>query len=731
MGPALNFDISAGSLTLNNLQQDGERGIEILHRAVALAAMHDSAESFPQPKCHPETRTKMLEDLRTWAMDRHGKPTILWLHGPAGAGKSAIMQTLADELRDGGVLGGCFFFKRGHATRGNAKTLFATIAYQLALSVSWLRTSICEIVENDPSIVGRSVGIQMQNLISEPCSPHRNRDPVAIIIDGLDECEGHNVQREILRVIRQTSSDHTIPLRFFIASRPEPHIREMLESPFYSGHYRSFDVEKSFRDVFKYLSDEFARIHREHDTMRNIPRPWPSPDVLDNLVEKSSGHFIYASTIIKFIDDKNYRPMQRLAVVQDAKSTDSESAFEALDQLYLIILNFAPRQSELIPILCAVVNFQLDVDGIDELFGLPVGETRLVLRSLHSVLRVPQEERISSHHASFLDFLDNPNRSRNFCVGTVKCRFDLARSCLQHMTRPCSEIKWWETQQINDFIKIIVSLPLSAEVAELFPLIGSIDPEYVFHESYNNDWGHLISWLRKLPSAPQDLITLWEDYAYMLAIQRALRSKVWLGSQAMIKHMSPELLRILVPLTLLPATWLSQLCGPLSLTWTELRTSFCRPCSVGCDEDGLPALDPRWACRDAALRYIRTMVQNHSGADSEKYWRGYWISYLVRSSPACRILYCELWSINPVSLWFTDASAELLIHHVSKWLQSFPQPKMDLIAYWELGRTPNPYEDCTHSKVHLERAEDEWSDIVNCWDNQVLKLHGLHRPLAS
>ncbi|KAJ6465422.1 hypothetical protein C8R45DRAFT_910793 [Mycena sanguinolenta] len=354
--------------------------------------MHDSAESFPQPRCHPETRTNMLEDLRDWALDPNPQNTILWLYGPAGAGKSAIMQTLAEQLRDMGRLGGCFFFKRNHATRGNAKTLFATIAYQLILGVPWLRTPISQVVENDPSIVIRSIETQMQKLISEPCFPHGYRDSLAIIIDGLDECEDHGIHEKILRAICNSFSEYTIPVRFFIASRPEPHIHEVFDSQFYSDRYHSFNVEQSFEDVHKYLRDEFSRIHREHDTMKSIPQPWPSSDILWGLVQKSSGHFIYASTIIKFIDDKNYRPTQRLAVVQDANGTGSKSAFDPLDQLYMTILSSAPRQSELVPTLCAIANFRVHPKAIDQLFRLPEGETRLLLKGLHSLLDVPSND---------------------------------------------------------------------------------------------------------------------------------------------------------------------------------------------------------------------------------------------------------------------------------------------------------------------------------------------------
>ncbi|KAJ7791018.1 hypothetical protein B0H14DRAFT_2937115 [Mycena olivaceomarginata] len=126
----------------------------------------------------------MLEDLRKWALGPNPKTTILWLHGPAGAGKSAIMRTLASRLHEDERLGGCFFFKRGHTMRGNPKTLFATIAYQLALNIEWLRAPISQVVEKNPSILARSIETQMQELISKPF----------IVIDGLDEWDGHAYQ---------------------------------------------------------------------------------------------------------------------------------------------------------------------------------------------------------------------------------------------------------------------------------------------------------------------------------------------------------------------------------------------------------------------------------------------------------------------------------------------------------------------------------------------------------
>ncbi|KAF7372936.1 Nacht and wd40 domain-containing protein [Mycena sanguinolenta] len=186
-------------------------------------------------------------------------------------------------------------------------------------------------------------------------------------------------------------------------------------------------------------------------------------------------------------------------MVQDASSTGSASPFEVLDQLYLTILASARRQSELIQILCAIVIFRLVPRTINQLFGLAQGETRLILRGLHSVLNIPwdDEDETVSHHASFLEFLNNHDRSSNLCVGILNNQISLARSLLQVYARPfqCNNIHF-----LSRLIRFIVSLPPSDAVAELCPLIGSINPDYIFHpEEYQLEYDYfedIVSWLK-------------------------------------------------------------------------------------------------------------------------------------------------------------------------------------------------------------------------------------------
>ncbi|KAJ7883174.1 hypothetical protein B0H14DRAFT_2339717 [Mycena olivaceomarginata] len=123
-----------------------------------LEAVYNSAESFPQPRCHPQTRVKLLNDLHEWATSNEAVLPMRWLHGPAGAGKSAVMQTLCQRLEAEGALGGDLFFKLGHPTRGNANALFAALAYQLALYNPAFKLLISKILEKDPSNATRSLG---------------------------------------------------------------------------------------------------------------------------------------------------------------------------------------------------------------------------------------------------------------------------------------------------------------------------------------------------------------------------------------------------------------------------------------------------------------------------------------------------------------------------------------------------------------------------------------------
>ncbi|KAJ7899397.1 hypothetical protein B0H13DRAFT_1718133 [Mycena leptocephala] len=373
------------------------------------------------------------EDVHAIQLPPLGKKSspIVWLHGPAGAGKSAIAQSLCQKLEEEGRLGASFFFKRGHPSRGHAKRLIATIAYQLALHLPDFNCQISKSVESDPSLVDKSLSIQLQELIVEPCRRSTSAHPLVVVIDGLDECEDKNIQQEILHSIGHAVTKQ-LGLQFLVASRPEPHIHEIFMGLLNNLHC-PLNVNQSFEDVRKYLLDEFARIYQEHcATMAMVPEPWPSPEIIHDLGEKSSGYFIYASTIIKFIDDKNFRPTERLLVITGMAEPHFGVPFAALDQLYTQILSQVPARPQLLKILTVIAaKIPLKAAHIEQLLQLEPGDVQLALHGLHSVIDLPEGHEISAHHASFCDFLQDPARAGIFYVGGFQHRTDLSRHILK------------------------------------------------------------------------------------------------------------------------------------------------------------------------------------------------------------------------------------------------------------------------------------------------------------
>ncbi|KAJ7902285.1 hypothetical protein B0H13DRAFT_1717578 [Mycena leptocephala] len=166
--------------------------------------------------------------------------------------------------------------------------------------------------------------------------------------------------------------------------------------------------------------------------------PWPSPEIFDQFVKKSSGYFIYASTVIKFVDDNNFRPTKRLDQLQETLSL--ESPFSGLDQLYTQILSGVPDDLPLLSILKAITfsKFQLSSIQVEQLLELEADDVQLTLRNLHSVLNVSHEWwAITGYHASFQDFLQDAKRAGKFYVGAEQLCVDLAHSVFKALTYQC------------------------------------------------------------------------------------------------------------------------------------------------------------------------------------------------------------------------------------------------------------------------------------------------------
>ena len=245
---------------------------------------------------------------------------LLWLYGPAGAGKSAIAQTIAEMCANLGLIIASFFFSRASQSRNNEKRLISSVAYQLAISIPSTRSYIESAVQIDPAIFDRSLQTQIDTLIIQPLeNACADVDPAVvkqwprlIIVDGLDECDGPSIQCSIIRLLSK-------------AFRSESHVS------------RHIVLDKSYKpdvDVKDFLVSRFKEIKENHQLATFISESWPSEEVVDQLVRNSSGQFIYASTVMKYLDSPKYRPMRRLDVIMGLRPVEGDMPYKELDALY-------------------------------------------------------------------------------------------------------------------------------------------------------------------------------------------------------------------------------------------------------------------------------------------------------------------------------------------------------------------------------------------------------------
>ncbi|KAF8988965.1 hypothetical protein BDQ17DRAFT_1334337 [Cyathus striatus] len=287
-----------------------EKAFERLQKEIVVGATHDAGERYDVPKCHPETRKAVLSNIMSWVSNDNEATRVMWLYGPAGAGKSAIAQTTAEECHNEGKLAASFFFSRFGAGRNVKTGLVATIAFQICVSVPAMKESIIKNIEKNPNIFNANIRTQMQALIVEPFKVvdselSTNPIPRLVIIDGLDECQNRKDQAEIIEAIAKSFSVmNNCSLRFLLVSRPEVEIRRAFNTDSIASSCTRVALDDTFdpdKDIALYLRSHFQALKREHMLGSMLPTSWPSDNSVDEIVWKSSGQFIYASIICDVI----------------------------------------------------------------------------------------------------------------------------------------------------------------------------------------------------------------------------------------------------------------------------------------------------------------------------------------------------------------------------------------------------------------------------------------------
>ncbi|KAF7975801.1 hypothetical protein HWV62_8481 [Athelia sp. TMB] len=293
----------------------------------------DGASWDPKLTCLPGTRLTMLGILIEWAKGA-GSEKICWLSGVAGSGKSAILHSIAQALKRDGYLASAFFFGRDTASRNTAKNLFTTLARDIASLSSRAAEDIAEALEAEPSLATAPLSRQFDALILGPCRHLPTDRPAVFVIDALDESITHDLDTELLTILRDKATQFPPQVRILITSRPTNTIEEYLSR---RNHVvaHSIDVHSAENkvDIDMYVDTQL----RDEVILHKMGLTSPDEAIIRDLKRLAEGLFVWIVTICNFLRTA-HRPKDKLQALLSKSSQQGTHPEKKMDQLYAAIL---------------------------------------------------------------------------------------------------------------------------------------------------------------------------------------------------------------------------------------------------------------------------------------------------------------------------------------------------------------------------------------------------------
>jgi hypothetical protein len=328
----------------------------------------------------------------------------------------------------------------------------ATLASQLATAVPGTAPCIKQALNSQSQLLDpttythnqTSLSDQLLSLLLTPFKiayergdvPNR-RLPLIIVVDGLDECEETSqVQVFLTTILGFFQKNPSLPLRFFLSTRIEPHIertysKEKVVQNDLDSHGSQEEMDIFFEESF---SQEVLNRDRVIQAFVKQYGAWPNPHQLRSLSNHTKGSFLLAARMVHYIldsADDNLTPIERLPRALKMELN--------LDELYM--QTFSRHQN--LPLFFDIISaitlliIPLSMSALANFLGVPTYRVVHVLQRMQSVIEVPPDDSskpVNFCHASLRAFCRTENRSRQFYVSPAH-HLQLAYRCFLRNVR--------------------------------------------------------------------------------------------------------------------------------------------------------------------------------------------------------------------------------------------------------------------------------------------------------
>jgi len=282
----------------------------------------------------------------------------------------------------------------------------------------------------DPAILTANSETQLRKLILDPILQTQAHLPkrLVVVIDALDECDDNivvNIVGLLATTLEKYDPSICIRFRFLVTSRPEEALVE-----FFTGlHIPSFDMStvNPEKDIRIFLKDELQKL------ANSTPYEMKEKDIW-LLAKVSGGVFVAARIAVDFVAFGK-SPDSQLQKLHNA------GHISGLDVVYQLVLDTIAQESSvwdiLQPIATIVVSFTpLSRQALTDLLHIKTEHLDNLLYALRAVIHVREGDAVYPIHASFRDFLTDPNRCTNprVFVNSTRHHSMISRACFDCMT---------------------------------------------------------------------------------------------------------------------------------------------------------------------------------------------------------------------------------------------------------------------------------------------------------
>jgi len=408
-----------------------------VEQQLLLSRLNRVKTGYDRDRCCMEgTRKFLLGQIVAWVTngaEQIDGGNTCWIYGIPGIGKTSLAHSICSRLHDKEQLAGAFFCQRDDQKLRDPSNILPTLVYKLTILFPPFRRIVADYLDNDPNVTLESMGptVFLYFIRKLPRLPKKT---LVFVIDALDECGSTQSRLGILNALTEAAV-HAPWLRFIITSRPEVDIQRFFDDPTQLSPLR-YDLatdKETTSDLRVFAEYRFNRVA----SSRCFQSPWPEPSLLDGIISRAAGLFIFIETLALALEHC-YEPTKLL------KATSQDSSIPGMTSLYrlysrIVRARRVQRNAEfrrMIGVLLATAPYRpLCEETIAELAGVRPDVVKMWVEDLGPML--DRDEGASGgirfRHSSISDFFVSDDCQADYQVNLRDANMELGIACLDTM----------------------------------------------------------------------------------------------------------------------------------------------------------------------------------------------------------------------------------------------------------------------------------------------------------